>query len=168
MGGRKGWLRVDGPWVPLLVVGAFEGNLYFETFLLPDGDLGFLVAVGFRGTSGEFWGTACIPFDFLHSAAVSAFFTMLLGQHPVSTSFSALWGRSGVGGRERRGEARILRVFYHLGGPRADLKLYWISPLLIPVRSFSTGSRISCLSLLDWKGWLRRLLVGYLPGWDLP
>ena len=134
MGGRKGWLRVDGPWVPLLVVGAFEGNLYFETFLLPDGDLGFLVAVGFRGTSGEFWGTACIPFDFLHSAAVSAFFTRLLGQRPVSTLPSALWGRS----------------------------------LLIPVRSFSTGSRISCLPLLDWKGWLQRLLVRYLPGWDLP
>ena len=75
-------------------MGAFEGDLYFETFLLPDGDSGFLVA--------------CISFDFLHSAAVSASSLILLepglegergggvGRHGYSMAFHYLEGARGL------------------------------------------------------------------------
>ena len=78
------------------VAGAFEGDLYFETFLLPDGDSGFLVA--------------CISFDFLHSAAVSASSLILLEP--------GLEGERG-GGVERHGYSM---AFHYLGGPWANLK----------------------------------------------
>ena len=80
--------------------------------------MSFLVAVGFRGTSGESWGIVCIPFDFLHSAAVPASFTMLfLG----STRFPLCFQLCGAdpeleGERGRSGEARIPDGLLSFGG----------------------------------------------------
>ena len=84
------------------------------------------------GVSLAFLSTSCIPRQFRPSSPC------YLG----SIRFPLRFRRCGAG-LELEGEREVerhgySRVFYHLGGPWADLKLYWISPLLIPVRAFLT------------------------------
>ena len=67
-------------------------------------------------------------FGLLHHAAWAApVFHFVFGVVGLIRSW-----REREGGVERHGHSM---VFYHLGGPWADLKLYWISPRLIPVRA---------------------------------